>query len=209
MGIRDEMERAFGDDFFNPTARQESHHNWQELCSCGHLGRYHAETIGGIYRIPPVRTQTVGGETVSVTTEFTGCVGALPVRGFETETMTVDREAHTIVNRINVTCPCSRFTPVARIDRPNRYFNQRMPRDREDASRHPMVVGVRAFMTHLSKRRAGLADPTWPDREFDRRFQWLDGARVCAISKCQEGADVWPVFATADGFSELRCPAHR
>jgi hypothetical protein len=209
MGIRDEMERAFGDSFFQPTASQLSRHNWHEVCVCGHLGRYHSESTGGLYQLPAPRTQTAGGEEVTVTAEFTGCAGALPVRGFETETMTIDREAHTIVNKVNATCPCDSFRPVAKVDRPNRYWNQRMPPDREDAARHPMVVGVRAFMTHLSRRRAALSDPSWAEREFDRRFLWLDGARVCAISKCSETVDVWPVFVTDALLSELRCPAHR
>jgi hypothetical protein len=209
MGIRDELERSFGTDFFTPTVSQQDRHNWHELCVCGHLDRYHSESVGGVYRLPDPFIRSMGGEEVTISTVFSGCAGAMANRGFEGQTETPNRETRTIVNRINPTCPCVEFRAVVKVDRPNRYFNQRMPRDRKDPARHPFQVGIRAFTTHLSKRRAALSDPTWPDREFDRRFTWLDGARICAISRCQEGADVWPVFINDDRLSELRCPAHR
>jgi hypothetical protein len=212
VGIRDELERTFGTEFFTPTTERRTIHNWHELCVCGHLDRYHSESVGGTYRLPEPFIRSIAGEAVTVSTVFAGCTGAMSNRGFEAQTETVDRESLTILNRINPSCPCVEFRAVAKVDRPNRYFNQRMPRDRSDAARHPFVTGVRAFTTHLSKRRAALSDPTWPDREFDRRFVWLDDARVCSISKCRETADVWPVFVItdpADGLSELRCPAHR
>ena len=87
-------------------------------------------------------------------------------------------------------------------------FNQRMPTDRTDDDRHPFVVGLRALTTFLSRRKAALADPSWTKREFDRRFTWLDGKRVCGISRCKETADVWPVFVDGER-SELRCGPHR
>jgi hypothetical protein len=209
VGIRDELERNFGSDFFTSTTVQTTAHNWHELCVCGHLDRYHSESIGGAYQLKEPSIRSLAGEAVTVTTVFTGCAGAMANRGFEAQTETMDREARTIVNAVNPTCPCTEFRPVARVDRPNRYFNQRMPRDRKDIARHPFQVGVRAFTTHLTKRRAALSDPTWPDREFDRRFAWLDGVRVCAISKCTTVDDVWAVYVNAADLSELRCPAHR
>lgn len=208
MGIRDEMRSGYGDDFFHPSSDREPYHNWHELCVCGHLDRYHSPSVGGTYRLTETRTQVIRGEDVTVTTAFLGCVGAMPGRGFEAETLTVDHEARTMVTRINPTCPCESFTPVARLDRPNRFFNQRLPRDRNDHARHPMAVGVRAFLTHLSKRKAAVTDPDWVDLEFDRRFVWIPKKRRCGLSKCAETADVWPVFVDGER-SELRCGPHR
>ena len=209
MGISDELKRNFGQDFFTPTSERTEYHNWHEVCVCGHIDRYHAETVGGTYELPPVLTRSMGGEEVTQTTVFAGCNGAMPGRGFESQTYTPDREKHTLLITIVPTCPCEKFRAVARIDRPNRYFNQRLPRDRSERSRHPFVVGIRAFSTHLSKRKAALADPDWATAEFDRRFTWLPDARVCSLSKCNATADVWPVFVDADDRSELRCPQHR
>jgi hypothetical protein len=130
-------------------------------------------------------------------------------RKFERETPTdADREARTGVLRVNPTCPCVTFQPVARVDRPNRYFCQRMPLDRSDPMRHPFIIGMKAFATHLSRRKDAAADPAWADAEFDRRFTWLDGVRVCGLAKCTTTDGVWPVFVGGDR-SELRCAAHR
>lgn len=71
-----------------------------------------------------------------------------------------------------------------------------------------MAVGVRAFLTHLSKRKAAVTDPDWVDLEFDRRFVWIPKKRRCGLSKCAETADVWPVFVDGER-SELRCGPHR
>jgi hypothetical protein len=60
----------------------------------------------------------------------------------------------------------------------------------------------------LSKRRAAQSNPAWAEQELERRFSWIEGARVCGISRCRETADVWPVFINEDQ-SELRCAAHR
>ena len=210
MGIRDELKRSFGEDFFHPETDREQYKNWHELCVCGHLDRYHSPSVGGTYRLKEPHTQRVDdGDPVPVTSAFFGCNGSMPGREFESETTTVDREARAIVVRINPTCPCETFTPVVRVDRPNRYFNQRLPRDRTDHARHPLVVGVRAFMTHLSRRKAALKDPAWVEREFDRRFTWLDGKRICGLAKCTSTDDVWPVFVVDGERSELRCGAHR
>jgi hypothetical protein len=205
---RDEIIALHGEDFFHPSTEQEPFHNWTEICVCGHISKYHSPSTGGSYRLSEEHTQVIRGEPVRFITEFDGCRGALPGRGFETETVTLDAEARTQVTRINVTCPCTKFRPVVRIDRPNRYWNQRLPRDREEVARHPMLVGVRAYMTHLAKRKAALSDPSWADREFDRRFIWIDGARVCGLSQCTTTDGVWPVFVDGE-ISELRCVAHR
>lgn len=209
MGIRDELESSFGPGFFHPRPERTVYHNWHELCVCGHLDRYHSSSVGGSYRLAEPRIQRFRGEEVTITTVFFGCKGAMPGRDVETETMSVDREARTMVNRINPTCPCDDFRPVATVDRPNRFFNQRLPRDRADHARHPMTVGMRAFLTHLTRRKAAQTDPAWADAEFDRRFTWLTDARVCSISRCKATDDVWPVFVSADDRSELRCPKHR
>jgi len=208
MGTLDELRDQFGDDFFTRTTAAQPTQNWHTLCVCGHLDRYHATATGGGYVVPEPTTIALRGETWTQVVVFTGCVGALRSRTFDAETVTSDREKLITTQTIHPTCPCIEFRPVARIDRPNRFCNQRMPTDLTDQARHPFQVGLRAFTTHLSRRRAALSDPSWADREFERRFVWLDGKRVCGISKCTETDGVFPVFVDGD-HSELRCPKHR
>jgi len=208
MGVSDELRDSFGQEFFNRRSERVAYHNWTTVCVCGHIAKFHSETIGGEYQVPEMRTQRIGGEDVTVTTTFDGCTGAMPGRGFQNETQTINREALTIMVVVNPTCPCTEFREVAKLDRPNRYFNQRLPVDRKDHQRHPLVVGLRAFSTHLSRRRAALSDPAWASAELDRRFIWIEGKRVCAISRCNTTDDVWPVFIDGE-LSELRCSKHR
>lgn len=215
MGTIDEIKASFGEDFFDRKPANEPGHNWTELCVCGHLDRYHSDSVGGAYVLAEKRVQVITGRTVTITTAFFGCVGAARTRGVEETTYSeIDREHDTMVERLNVTCPCEEFRPVVAVDRPNRYFCQRMPLDRTDPARHPFMVGIRAFRTHLSRRKQAVADGTWFDAEFDRRFIWIEGRRVCATASCKETDDVWPVFVnTGDGEpgdrSELRCAKHR
>lgn len=210
MGFRDDLLASFGEDFFTPTTADRSiQHNWHELCVCGHLDRYHSTSIGGIFRTIDPTVRLMHGEEWTVSTALDGCVGALKPRGFEESTTTADQDKRTVVTVIHPTCPCGEFRAVARVDRPNRYFNQRMPRDRDDRARHPFAVGLRALSTHLGKRTPARKDPSWAAAEFDRRLQWLDGARVCGLSRCGVTEDVWPVFVDGADRSELRCPKHR
>lgn len=218
MGTIDELRASFGPDFFSPENDREQHHNWLALCVCGHTARYHSPSTGdgASYRVSETSTTLSprdGAEWTNLTV-FDGCVGALKPRGFEEITNDRDEDTHTVTARIHPTCPCTEFRPVAQVDRPNRFFNQRMPRadNRPDPARHPFQVGCRALRTHLSKRKAAQKDPAWADREFDRRFGWLPDARVCGISRCTETDDVWPVFVDTDRASdrsELRCAKHR
>jgi hypothetical protein len=211
VGTIDEIKASYGEDFFERKAPLP-HQNWCQLCICGHLDRYHSPSVGGAYQLTEHRTQTIRGQEVAITVAFFGCVGALKARNFEELTYSeIDREHNTMVERINVTCPCEEFRPVVTVDRPNRYFNQRMPNDRVDPARHPFMVGIRAFMTHLSKRKQAVANPDWYAEEFDRRFVWIEGKRVCGMSRCTETDDVFPIFVTdtGDGRSELRCAKHR
>ena len=141
---------------------------------------------------------------------FDGCRGAVVNRGQET----VQEEADSIGDptyRHEIflsTCPCPEFREVAKVDRPNRYFNQRIPTVWEDPTRHPMAIGIRAFHTFLTRRRAALSDPTWATAEFERRFEWT--ARRCAISGCDTTGDgVWPVYLNPEMDTEMRCAAHR
>ena len=205
MGTLDQFRTAFGDDFFSPRAR-EAVSSVHEVCVCGHLDRYHSPDIGGAYRVPEPEVQKSG----TTTTVFHGCVGAMKARNFEPFTLATNREERTVLKTIHATCPCEELRAVASVDRPNRFFNQRMPTDRSDSSRHPFQIGVRAFTTHLGKRKAVLKDPTWADREFEKRFTWLTETRVCSISTCRRaGEDVFPAFVNGDGLSELRCSSHR
>jgi hypothetical protein len=210
MDTLDDYLNSFGQDALNRSPDRQPGHVWNELCQCGHLDRYHAPSIGGLFRLKEPYLKHAAGQEFTVTTMLTGCVGALKPRGFEMLTKSMDREARTGTDLLNPTCPCTDFRAVAKVDRPNRYFNQRVPADRADPRRHPFHVGIRAFTTHLSKRRAALSDPSWPRAEFNRRFLWLDGKRVCGLSKCRtDGDGVWPQFVRNDGLSEMRCPAHR
>jgi hypothetical protein len=209
MGTLDDFKSSFGQDSLSRSPDRPSGHVWNELCCCGHLGRYHSPSIGGGYQLKEPYIKHAVGQEFTVTTTLHGCLGALKPRGFEQATMSMDREARTGTDQLNPTCPCKDFQAVAKVDRPNRYFNQRVPIDRDDPLRHPFQIGIRAFSTHLSRRRAALSDPSWADREFERRFVWLPDARVCGISKCRETDGVWPQFIRPDGTSELRCSAHR
>lgn len=207
MSLLQDFQRNFG---VHSQTAAEARHNWAKLCVCGHLDRYHSPTVGGLYVLPaPFVKSNRAGVDYTLSTLFHGCVGALKRRNADHATVTTDTDAHTVTTTIHATCPCEEFRPVARVDRPNRYFNQQLPIDREDPARHPFNTGVRAFTTHLSRRKAATADPEWAAAELERRFTWLDGARECSLSHCLELADVWPVFVNGDGLSELRCPAHR
>lgn len=217
MHTLDDFRDRFGPDALK-TPERKPVNNWHELCSCGHLDRYHSKPIGGSYNVPPVRTVRINGQPVTITVVFGGCVGAPPNRGAETTRYgAVDREARTMTETLIPTCPCQDFTPVARVDRPNRYFSQRVPITAEklaDPLRHPFLVGVRAFSTHLSRRRAALSDPAWATAEFSRRFEWVREQRVCSMSRCETTDGVWPVYLTVRIHDEqtvstvLRCAKH-
>jgi hypothetical protein len=206
VGTLDELRAMLGDNLGRP-AEPPARNNWIALCCCGHLSRYHSEDAGGEYQLPPDGTTVVRGEEWTTAHRFTGCVGAVMARGLDEATVTNNPSTHVVTRVVNPTCPCTEFRPVAKVDRPNRYWNQRMPApDNRSLGTHPLIIGIRAFTTHLSRRKPALADPTWADREFERRFVWTD--RVCGISKCTKVDDVWPVFVSDDR-SELRCAAHR
>lgn len=207
--IFEELRESFGEDALNRATERTVVANWHELCVCGHLDRYHSPSIGGSFDLPAPRTSTIRDVEITTTHLFDGCAGAMPARGFETRTQTVDRDTGQATVTVHSTCPCPAFRPVARVDRPNRYFNQRVPADRSDPFRHPFPTGVRAFTTHLSRRRAAQASPDWATAEFDRRFTWIEGKRVCSLTHCTATVNVWPVFVDRADTSDLRCPKHR
>jgi hypothetical protein len=209
MSTSDELRQLFGDDFFDRKATAGPTHNWDELCCCGHLRRYHPTSIGGGFELAMPTEKELRGLTWTTVTVAPGCVGALRSRGFESESSHSDHETMVTTLTVHPTCPCREFRGVANVDRPNRYFNQRMPVDPGDPTRHPFVLGLRAFRTHLGRRRAALTDPTWPEKELARRFVWLDGQRVCSIAKCTTTDAVFPIFVDDAEHSELRCPEHR
>jgi hypothetical protein len=116
----------------------------------------------------------------------------------------MDRTVMVMTTTVHPTCPCTEMRPIAKVDRPNRYFNQRLN------DRHPFLVGVQAFTTHLSRRKAALDDPDWPAAEFDRRFIWIPEAQRCSISGCKAtGDDVLPAYVNGDRDSAMRCSKHR
>jgi len=210
MGIREELKQAFGEDFLEPRrwGRQPS---WHDLCVCGHIDWRHGRPIGGSF-LEEEDDRTIGGQPVHYRRTLNGCAGAMAFRGFDKEDRDLDHVAGTAVVTVKTTCPCVKFQPVARIDRPGRYFNQRIPRDLTAYARHPFATGVRAYLTFLSGQKSGNpdkgGDPDWVPAEFDRRFVWLD--RRCAHLTCHTTAEVWPVYVDADpARSELRCPLHR
>ena len=178
-------------------------HNWREICCCGHLVHYHCVSTGGTAPERP------SGLPAAIPYVFHGCIGELPPKG------TIRRAIDPPGRRPGAdlarwpTCPCTEHRPVARVDRPSRFFNQKRPANREDFTRHPFLTGMRAYRTRIGRIKAIDGDIAKRDAEFDRRFEWLDGKRMCARGKCTETADVWPVFVDADDRSELRCPQHR
>jgi hypothetical protein len=174
---------------------------------CGHISRHHGVGNGGTYEPPTVEPPKLGGVTWTWVTVLDGCAGAVKSKGADQWVDSADRERAVMTRTMVRTCPCRDFRPVVNIDRPGRYFCQRVT-NLKDPTRHPMMLGIKAYGTHLSKRRAALTDPTWPAAEFDRRFVWIDGARVCSIANCKTTDDVWPVFVHDDR-SELRCSTHR
>jgi hypothetical protein len=114
------------------------------------------------------------------------------------------RDDGSVYLALEPTCPCRTFNPVAEVDRPGRYFHQRIPRD----GRHPFPLGMRAYFTRILKFKDVNGDPDLAAAEFDRRFRWLDGQPTCA--KCgAHGADrddIWPRFVIDSGHqSAMRC----
>jgi hypothetical protein len=208
MGTLDELRATLGEDFFTQPSRTsaENRVSWQPLCVCGHLTKYHSPTVGGEYVLPTTHSPANRAASYTTVVVFNGCKGPIALRNFETETIDTDHETMVTTQTLVPTCPCDEFREVAKVDRPNRFFNQRLPDDRKDANRHPFLIGLRAFSKHLAKRKAAQTDAEWATAEFDRRFEWT--ARICGISKCRETDGVLPTFVTDDR-SELRCPKHR
>jgi hypothetical protein len=214
MSILDEITASFGPDALKPSGTREIYDRWCQVCTCGHLDVHHSESVGGGYQpITGTTRAPDGGPEWDRVQQLNGCVGAMVKGGYEEHPESI-AESRVVVMHVTPTCPCVKFQPLAKVNRPNRAFNQRMPVNRSDHSRHPFITGIRAFTTHLSKRKAADPErggsPEWATAEFSRRFTWLDGARVCGISRCTKSdGDVWPCFVSDDGRSELRCGAHR
>lgn len=203
QGFRD----LLGDDLGEP-ARSSRPERWFALCVCGHIDRFHSDSIGGSYEVRPPEERVYDGVTEKMVQTFDGCRGAMLNRDQELFTSTVDAATRTTTQRLTVTCPCERLRPVADVDRPGRFFSQKVPANPADRARHPFVVGVRAYHKRLAKFRAAQADPTWADAEFDRRFTWR-AKRHCGLPSCRKTDDLLPVFVNAELLSELRCPKHR
>src|SRR4051812_15666124 len=87
-------------------------HNWRELCVCGHLDRYHSESVGGMAERPGP-----GGLPLDVPYVFHGCNGELPPRGTIRRVPERQDNGPTLVREM-ATCPCEEFRAVARVDRP-------------------------------------------------------------------------------------------
>lgn len=209
VSLKDELKQLHGDNFFEPRegGPRQPTTNWTTVCVCGHLAKFHAPAIGGDYRFFEPSDREVKGVMWSFHIAHEGCNGAMPGRGAETDRTDRDETAHVITTTVLATCPCTEFRPVARLDRPNRMWNQRIPRDPSDRARHPFHLGLKAMTTFLAGRKAALADPDWADAELDRRFEWID--RRCWVGRCKETDGVWPVFVNGDLLSELRCPKHQ
>lgn len=211
MGVLDGLRAGYGDQLQPRPAAERDRSNWVEVCVCGHTTLGHSTAIGGRWLLPdpepiPVKGTTETGMRIHVAD---GCTGAMPTRGVELETSTINREARTWTVTHTPTCPCSQMRPVALIDRPNRYWNQRVLADR-----HPFSTGTRATLTHLSKRKAADpdrgGDPAWAEAEFERRFRWIEKAQRCSISGCKAtGDDVLPAYVNGDRDSAMRCSRHR
>lgn len=218
MSTMDELRAYLGDDLGRgePTDRTDRI-RWVEVCVCGHLVTAHAPGIGGEHPLEEPRDVTASHKLFREIQAMDGCDGAMPNKSFERFTKSVETIDGALVStiRINATCPCTQNRPVAAVDRPHRYFNQKRPADWKDPHKHPFMVGLRAYRTRIGKLKRAVAEgDEWADAEFDRRFQWLTGKRVCGISACTTTDDVWPVFVDTETGrvperSELRCAQHR
>lgn len=217
MGTMDELRAYLGDDLGRGDATERTDRiRWVQVCVCGHLSTAHSPSIGGDFPLPTEpREFTAGGAPIREIQTMDGCAGEMPNKAFERFTKTTETVDDVLLSTVtvNATCPCPEMRAIAMVDRPHRYFNQKRPADRADPARHPFMVGLRAYRTRIGKlKRANPLDhgdgEAWADAEFDRRFQWLTGKRVCGISACKVTDDVWPVFVHDDR-SELRCAKHR
>lgn len=200
MGTASELNAILGT--ITPSDTATPRQNWETVCVCGHLERYHSESVGGTAE-PPSYERDRG-----LPYAFHGCRGELATKGFVVRSHVRQDNGPPVLTE-NPTCPCREFRPVAEVDRVNRMFNQRRPKDRSDRGRHPFMTGCRAMRTRISKLKAVDGDPAKRDAEFERRFHWLDGARVCGAPECTATDDVWPVFVDDRDRSELRCEKHR
>lgn len=207
MDINEQMASMFGEDWGRPSEATVSRRtNWERLCCCGHLERHHPAAFGGLYTPPADGEMTFRGTTVKIVHVTEGCRGAMPASGFELEIHTMDREAGVQTVTWSATCPCREFRPVATVDRPNRYFNQRVLADRP----HAFATGLRAFRTFLNGCKFAKLDPDWPAAEMVRRFVWIDGAQRCSLSRCKTVGDtVFPTYINAIMDSGMRCEKHR
>lgn len=209
MGTLDEFRRAYGNDLGRPSEIDyDRGKNWLELCVCGHVSRYHPTTAGGRWNVPPVAKRVIRETEVTVIQVSQGCCGAMPPRNFEGEVTDVNFDTNVMTITHVATCPCRELRPIANVDRPNRYFNQRI-----NPERHPFAVGVRAFTTHLTRLKSvrQAKDPeAMSETVFDRRFVWIEGQRRCSISSCKaQGEGVLPCFVNDELHSEMRCEKHR
>jgi hypothetical protein len=211
----DDLKRLLGPDLGRTDGPPErpGQQRWTTVCVCGHLDVAHAPGIGGTLVVREPEEKISSNRAIRIVEAAVGCTGEMPSRWFERFSdapgETVDEVM--IINRtVNATCPCTKFRAVARVDRPSRFFNQRRPADRSDHHRHPLAVGMRALHTRLLKlKRARLSElgEVWAAEEFDRRFRWIEDARVC--SECPETDDVWPCYVDDRDTSEMRCAQHR
>jgi hypothetical protein len=184
MGILAELEtyRAAMDPAdYTPQNRER----WATICVCGHEDLFHGVGNGGSFGVDQIAKQTVDG-----------CRGATPGRD-ESFARPIDADG-TI--HYAPTCPCKKVRPIAAVDRPGRGFRQKTyTRDYV----HPFDRGLRALLTRLSNSKTYGHDP---DTEFERRLQWIEKARVCAV--CGSKKAVMPAYANTARDSEMRCERH-
>jgi hypothetical protein len=184
MGIIEELDAhilATGIDLSSAADRQS---RWIEICVCGHERTMHGPGNGGEY----------GGVDWGKTVD--GCAGPPPERGRPLRRIQADGMAH-----VDPTCPCMMHRPVAEVDRPARYFRQKVwTRDRV----HPLVRGMRAMTTRLDRSKRYLGQGA---EEAARRFRWLDDARECRVCGKRDGT-VWPCYVNDQRLSQMRCSNH-
>lgn len=186
MGILDELDRfnELHKDAITASTRAQK---WDELCVCGHLKQHHGPSIGGTF---PKKNAATG-----IPQTLTGCTGGQRRRG---EPIRYIPDPTTKTLTVLVTCDCPAHRPVARVDRGGVVFRQRGGTSPEQ---HPLMIGLRALRSRLGQLKS-VSDP---EAEFERRFEWVDDARRCAI--CGTAGDgVWPI--RVDGSDEMRCARH-
>jgi hypothetical protein len=170
------IEDHYAEHGISSEEQEAKKHRWVPLCVCGHTSEYHS------------------GEG-----QHMDCRGAMPNRG--------DRDRVKYDPKLGLvyppTCPCRQMRAAAEVDRPGRYFRQKVW-TRDDV--HPMVRGMKAMRTRIGSLKTTKDPDPDPDAAFAQRIRRLEGWR-CAI--CGDETDAIAMYVSSNRQSQMRCPRHQ